>query len=407
MANSKRRRLRVGFVGLGHISHENVLGYLGHPDAEIVAVCSPTESKAREWLRRYELPDGRYYPDIQSMLERDTLDIVEILTPHFLHHEQVLACAEAGVKGVSVQKPMANRLGECQEMIDACRRAGSMLKVYENFVFYPVYLKAKELTDSGVLGDLISMRVNTMTGKRDGSPWPWPFDPRSWRSSVATAGTSPLVGDDGFHKFSLVRWFMERDLETIGAWIDRDSPLDAPALIRGRFRRSPAEANREANRYAQIDFSFSPKMATPFEFWLDEFVEVVGERGVMWINQCSAAGDRQMFRGNRMSESPAFPPIVVYRDGSVETYLEDISPSERNWSTSFVGSTRQFIDVVRDGGEPIYTGEDGMEITRYAIAALVSAELGRDVDLDEITAAAEAKGSFVVTTNFLNLDAAP
>ena len=62
---------------------------------------------------------------------------------------------------------------------------------------------------------------------------------------------------------------------------------------------------------------------------------------------------------------------------------------------------------MRDGGEPIYTGEDGMEITRYAIAALVSAELGRDVDLDEITAAAEAKGSFVVTTNFLNLDAAP
>jgi predicted dehydrogenase len=393
--------LRVGFIGLGQISHENVLGYLDSPHAEVVAVCSRSESTADAWLARYELANARSYRDVTAMLEKEVLDLVEILTPHHLHYEQVMRCAQARVRGISLQKPMANRLAQCQEMIDACRDNGVVLKVYENFVFYPVFVKAKELIDNGLLGELISIRVNTMTGLRQGAPWPWPFEPDTWRTDLRRSGTGPLVGDDGFHKFSLARWFMRRDLERIGAWIDAETPLDAPAFVRGRFHRLAGEPAK----YCQIDFSFSPRLDIPFDFWLEDFVEIVGERGIMWINQCSAAGDRALFRGNRMSDSPVFPPIAVYRDGHVTTYLDDISPSERNWSTSFIASTHHFIDVLRNGGEPIYTGEDGMEITRYAMAAIVSAQLGRDVNLDEITVETEASGRFEVTTNFLNLGA--
>jgi predicted dehydrogenase len=93
----------------------------------------------------------------------------------------------------------------------------------------------------------------------------------------------------------------------------------------------------------------------------------------------------------------------VYRDGRVTTYLDDISPADRNWSTSFVGSTRHFIEVMRDGGAPVYSGEDGMEITSYSLAALVSAVEGRDVDMDRFTPAGEAAGEFAVTTAFMNI----
>jgi predicted dehydrogenase len=394
--------LKVGFIGLGNISHENVLGYLQSPDAQVVAVCSRNEERAREWLARYGLGEARYYSDYRAMLDSESLDIVEILTPHDLHYEQVMGCAQARVRGISLQKPMAPRLRECREMIDTCRNNDVLLKVYDNFVFYPVYQKAKQLIAEDLIGDLISIRVNTMTGLRDGAPWPWPFSPESWRTNVKVSGTGPLVGDDGFHKFSLARWFMGSDLERIGAWIDRDSALDAPALIRGRFKSEPGQAAR----YAQIDFSFSPRMSLPFDFWLDDFVEIVGDKGIMWINQCSAAGNRELFRGNRMSDSPVFPPIAVYVNGEVTTYLDSLTPTERNWSTSFLAGTRHFVGVVRDGGVPVYTGEEGMEITRYAMAALVSAERGRDVDLSEITEEAEANGDFEITTNFLNLGAA-
>lgn len=391
--------LRVGFVGLGFISHENVLGYLGSPDAKIVAVCDPDESRARQWLGTYELEDARYYRDDGDMLEHESLDIVEILTPHHLHYEQVMRCAQAGIRGISLQKPMAPRLVECKEMIDLCRRNGVVLKIYENYLFYPVYVRAKQMLDDGLLGDLISIRANTLSGKRDGAPLPPTLRRGSWRSDFAKAGTSPLVGDDGFHKFSLARWIMGRDIETIGAWIDAETAFDAPALIRARFARTKGEHTR----YAQFDFSFSSHMGIPFDFWLDDFVEIVGEGGIMWINQCAAAGDRREVQGNRMSESPVFPPIVVYRDGTVSTDLANMSLHDRNWSTSFIASTRHFIDVMRRGGDPVFTGEDGMEITRYTVAALVSAQWGRDVSLDEITVESETNGTFKLSTNFLNL----
>jgi len=391
--------LRIGFVGLGAISHENVLGYLDSPDTEIVGVSCLSEADAQEWLTKHNLPHVRYFRDYREMLDSMDFDIVEILTPHDLHHEQALACARAKVKGISLQKPMAINLRQCDEIIAECRRNNVKLKVYDNFVFYPVYLKAKELIREGVIGDLISIRVNTMAGIKEGAPWPWCFRPDSWRLDLNRSGVGPLVGDDGFHKFSLARWFMDRDFEKVGAWIDPDTPLDAPAYIRAKFKRLPDDPPK----YAQIDFSFSPRMALPCEFWLDDFIEIVGERGIMWINQCSAAGNRELFRGNEMSKSPVFPPIAVFLNGQITTYLEDISPSERNWSTSFVGSTRHFIKVMKEGGSPIYTGEEGREITRYAIAALLSAQENRDVYLDEITTEAQENKTFKIRTNFCNL----
>ena len=390
--------LKVGFIGLGAISHEHVRGYLDCPVARIVAVCDDDEAVAGRWLEQYGLKDARAYTHHDQMMAQEQLDLVEILTPHHLHGEHAVAAAEAGVRAISLQKPMANTLTECDRIIAACRRHRVTLKVYENFVFYPVYRRAKALIDEGLIGALISVRVNTMAGLAEGAPWPWCFKPESWRTDLRTGGYGPLVGDDGFHKFSLAQWFMESEIEKIGAWIDADTPLDAPAFVRAKFK----SRSGERSRYAQIDFSFSPKMALPCDFWLDDFIELVGERGIMWINQCSAAGDRKLFHGNQMSRSPVFPPIAVFVDGTVTTYLQELSDSQRNWSASFVDSTRHFIRVLREGGEPIYTGEQGKQVTRYVMAAFVSAQEGRDVYLDEITAEAERQGLFRITTNFCN-----
>src|SRR6188474_2859421 len=223
--------LKVGFIGLGTISHEHVLGYLGSEEAQITAVCDLEEAAARLWLRKYNLTNARYYRCSETMLATETLDIVEILTPVYLHAPQALACARANVKGISIQKPMALTLRECDEILEACRKSGTKLKVYENYLFYPVYLKAKELINQGTIGEPMSIRVNTLAGIRQGAEWPWCWRPGSWPLDLKKAGFGPLVGSDGYHKFSLARWFMERDIEKLNAWIDTTSPLDAPAMI--------------------------------------------------------------------------------------------------------------------------------------------------------------------------------
>ena len=283
-------------------------------------------------------------------------------------------------------------------MIQACRANGVKLRVYENALFYPIYCKAKELIDGGLIGELLTMRSCTMVGIRGGIEWPSAWSASSWRGNLETAGSGPLIGDHGFHRFSVVRWFMERDFEKVDCWIDPDTRLDAPAFIRAKFRT----ARNEAPKYAQIDFSFSPRMSIPSNFWLDDFVEIVGDKGIMWINQCDAAGDREMYRDFRMSSSSVFPPIAVFVDGRVDTYLADISLTDRNWSTSFVASTRHFIKAIIEDEEPIYSGEDAMEIKRYILASYLSAQERCEVPIDHITLDAEESGALQLTTNFCN-----
>jgi predicted dehydrogenase len=390
--------LNVGFLGLGFISNEHVLGYLGSDDAEIVAVCDLDEQRARLWLQKWKLPRAHFYVNLDEMLASEDLDIVEVLAPHYLHCQQAVKCAEAKIRGISVQKPMAVGLRECDRMIADCRENGVLLRLYENYVFYPVYQRAKELIQDDLIGELMSIRIHTMAGLRQGAPWPPYWDPNTALFDLQRCQNSPLVGDDGLHKFSLACWFMEREIEQIGAWIDPTTPLDAPAYVRARFKALPGDGPK----YAQLDFTFSTRLAIPCDHWLDDFIEICGEKGAMWINQCAAAGNRALFRGNEMSQSPLFPPIVVFVNGKATSYLADISPQDRNWSTSFVGCTRSFIDVLQDGGQPVCTGEEGKNFNRYAIASLLSAQEKRDVQLDEVTSEAESAGRLKLITNFCN-----
>lgn len=388
--------LKVGIAGLGFISHENILGYLGANNARIASVCDPNRQRAEEWIAKWGFEGVRWHPSLEAMLNADSLDLVEVLTPHHLHCEHVIQCARAGIRGISVQKPMAVGLRECDQMIEACRNAGSILRVYENYIFYPVYQRAKELLRDGEIGRPVSIRIHTMAGVRQGAAWPHFWDPAGPFTKFEQSGNSPLIGDDGLHKFQLATWLIEKPISRIGAWIDGDTPLDAPAFLRLKFESEPGRDSQ----YGQLDFNFSPKLDIPSDLWLDDFVEIFGEHGVMWIHQCAAAGERNLFAGNEMSHSGLFPPIVVYRGGKVRTFLQDLKPESRNWSSSFVACTRHFLELLEKGGQPVCTGEEGKMLNRYAIAALLSAQEQRDVDIDEVTTEAEQEGRIRLETNF-------
>ncbi len=181
--------LRVGLIGLGFISVKHVLGYVDCDSASIVAVCDIDAAAAKDWLAKNRLGRARYYSDYHEMLANEDLDIVEVLTPHHLHREMVEAAA--GVAGVSVQKPMGVGLREADRMIEVCRENAVMLRVYENAVCYPVYVKAKELMNEGIIGELLSIRSHTAVGIRAGlarSDWPRFWGSESWRASPDKAG---------------------------------------------------------------------------------------------------------------------------------------------------------------------------------------------------------------------------
>jgi predicted dehydrogenase len=354
------RPIRVAIVGCGRISDLHELGYRGRKDAHIAAVCDTNgrraRAKAKEW--GVEL----VYNDFQDLLANPEIDLVELLVPHHLHADMTVAACQAG-KNVSVQKPMARTVTEANRMINAAEHAGVTLRVYENFVFYPPHVRAKQMIDAGEIGEPQMLRMHVSTGESD-TEWKVPLTSWLWRINEEKCGGGPLIFDHGYHLFSLAYHLMG-EVERVYAWMDRSpvggiiprqiAEVDAPATIMFQFK-SP-------RRYGVLDFCHTPNMVMDSIYYADDDrLEVIGDEGIIFVNRCTA-------------RTVDLPPLMLFRDGKTTEV-----PVERfEWHDSFIDCTRHLIDVLRDGGDPMLDGPTGRAVMQFALAAHISAREGREV----------------------------
>lgn len=365
--------LKVGIIGTGVIFDLNILGYLNNQDVMITCLCNRTSEKAKRKIKQFNLDKNiRIYSDYKEMLDKEELDIVEILLPHHLHAEVTIYAARKGVKAISVQKPMALTLDEADKMIEACKDSGSILSIYENFFFAPHILKAKELIDLDYIGDPSSIRIKIAMGGKGG--WNVSISSNKWRKDPKMVGGadtgSPVLLDNGWHAFSLASWLFGEEIEKVFAWTDNYKGLDAPAYVMFKYKQSREHV---IPQYGHMEFSLMPDMEIPSNYYpTDEFIEIIGSRGIMKINQGTSIG-------NKMSESEIFVPIVLIRDGKVETYTD----IEKDWKYSFINATNHFIDVVESNKEPILSGEQAIKVLKFNLAAIKSTQIGKEVILDE------------------------
>ena len=141
--------------------------------------------KARRYCERFggvgyfgSYDEAAASPDVQAMY---------CVTPHDLHVDNALLAA-AHTKHVLMEKPIARTVEEALRMRRACAAAGVKLMVAENHRFLPTVVRAKELLDSGDIGDL---RAVNMTCD-------WFGDTGGWRNSLETAGGGSFM-DAGIH----------------------------------------------------------------------------------------------------------------------------------------------------------------------------------------------------------------
>jgi len=354
--------IRVGIVGCGRISDLHEMGYRGREDARIVAVCDAKRKRAQEQARAWGIEADKVYTEYDKLLADPEIDLVELLVPHHLHAEMTVEACQAG-KHVSVQKPMALSAAEADRMIQAAERAGVVLRVYENFVFYEPHVRAKEMIEAGEIGEPQMIRLHVNTGTRD-TAWKVPLSAWVWRFDEKRCGGGPLIFDHGYHLFSLARYLMG-EVERVYAWIDR-SPvvptkyLDAPATIMFQFKAP--------RRYGVLDFAHTPNMQIESLYYADDDrVEVIGDRGILFINRCTA-------------RTVDLPELMMFRDGQTTP----IPVEGVEWHDSFIACTRHLVGVLRDGGQPVLDGSTGRAVLQFTLAALVSAREGREVRPDDV-----------------------
>ncbi|MFQ5603980.1 MAG: Gfo/Idh/MocA family protein [bacterium] len=352
--------LKVGIVGCGRISHLHFLGYRDNRKAVVTAVCDRNRNRARQRAKSWHVE--KVFTDYQRFLEDPETELIELLVPHDLHAPMTIAACQAG-KHVSVQKPMALTVAEAEQMIQAAAENRVILRIFENFVFYPPFVKARQMLQAGEIGEPRMLRVHMNTGTQK-TGWDVPLSAWYWRFNEKRAGGGPIVFDHGYHLFSLAYHLLGK-VKRVSAWIDR-SPIiptktvDAPATVMMQFKK--------ARCYGVMDFVHTPQMQIDSDYYADDNrVEIIGDKGVLMINRFTA-------------RALDLPPLLMFRNGKTT----HIAVDRMSWEHSFIDATRHLVRVIKNGGQPELDGETGKYVLQFTLAALQSAQTGKAICPEEV-----------------------
>lgn len=328
--------IKIGLIGCGGIAVYHARGYLAIPsEARIKAVADVVADNAR---RMAELAGGaRIFADYRALLAEGDVDAVDILLPHHLHADAIVAAAAAG-KHVLCEKPLCLTLAEADRVERAVRESGITLMCAHNQLYTPAMRRARELLDAGALGQLYTIRTV------DAFYHSWSDPGTSWRSARATMGRGELI-DTGYHPT-----YMLLHLATA-------APVEITALL-SSHRIHAMDGEDSAQVLVRFADGAVGSIVTSWAYgrpagaWL---FQVVGERG-----ELHGEGDelRHRPRGGE--------PVV------------EAFPVANLWEAE----TADFVACLREGRRPLQSEADGIAALRVILAAYQSDAEKRTVALD-------------------------
>lgn len=207
--------IRIGLIGAGFMgkAHATAFKNVGlvfgnEPGRAILEILADVDAQAAA-RRADEFGFSRWTTDWRAVIEDPLVDIVDITTPNHLHAEMAIAAAGAG-KHIYCEKPLANSSADAARIVDAVERAGVTSIVGFNYLKNPAQAFARQLIDSGELGEITLFR-----GTFDQDFLANPDIPFSWRLDRALAGTGAL-GDLGSHTIGFAQFLVGEILEVCG-----------------------------------------------------------------------------------------------------------------------------------------------------------------------------------------------
>ena len=170
--------LKVGLVGVGGISGAHIPAWQSMEDVELVALCDVRP----EQMTRY--PELRQYTDMDDMLAKEQLDILDICLPTYLHADAAVKAMERGIHVLS-EKPVSLKTEDVHRLYETAKRNNVCFMVAQVLRFWPEYVYLKEIYDSGRYGKLLSGRMARL-GHMPG--WSWD----NWMKDESRSGLVPF-----------------------------------------------------------------------------------------------------------------------------------------------------------------------------------------------------------------------
>jgi len=200
---------RIAVFGCGFWSQFQIGGWRELPEAEIVVLCDVVAAKAAESARQFGIE--HYSDDPEAVFRNYDFEVADIITGVDSHSKLVEMAAAHG-KAVICQKPMAPDFETAKRMVQACKDAGVLYYVHENYRWQPQIRRVKAILDSGVIGKPFRARTAFNTA--------YPvFDNQPFLAELEEFA----ITDQGSHQYDVCR-FLFGEVRTLYCRIQRVNP---------------------------------------------------------------------------------------------------------------------------------------------------------------------------------------
>ena len=193
--------INIAVIGAGLRSRVvvNALLSCGRENIKIVSIFDPDKERAEALKTTWIQPDAVITDSAEDAVKCDGVDWVMIFSPNAFHREHIEMSFAAG-KHVFSEKPLATSIEDCQAINEAHSRSGKFFATGFVLRYSPLYVKVKELLDSGKLGAIMSIEANENIAPGHGG-----YIMTNWRRLSKLSG--PHILEKCCHDLDLIEWF--------------------------------------------------------------------------------------------------------------------------------------------------------------------------------------------------------
>lgn len=329
-------RLRCGVIGLGWFGEHHVDTLQQLPMAEVTAVCTRKPDRLKEIAAKYGVPKA--FTDYRQLLADPDIDVVTIVTHVGDHLEPTLAALAAG-KHVFLEKPMADNVAACDQIVAAANASPQAFMVGHVCRFDTVYALAKEEIAAGKLGKILSLHAKRNLAK--------------WITPTHLMKLSALFGD-GVHDLDLMFWFTGAKPTSVYAQTLNSRPeLPHDDLGWATFRL-------DSGAIAVIENVWCLPENAPFA--IDARMEIIGTDGAIYIDNSGSHYTLLTKDGLSFPQSTYWPKVHGLRRGYLKEEFD------------------YFLKCIAAGKKPdVITPEESRLVVEAILKAEQSAKLNRIV----------------------------
>lgn len=370
------RSVRFGLVGYGLFGQHHARAIGRAEQAELVGIAVRSEASRRRAAEAHPgVPIGA---DYRGLLDREDVDVVDIVVPNHLHFELARDALQAG-KHVLLEKPMALSVRECDELLELADRNQRLLAIGHELRLSSLWAGVRDLIEQGVIGQVQYVLVEL-------SRFPYRPGSQGWRHSAEQVGSWVL--EEPIHFLDLARWYLRDSGEPLSVYARGNSRRGVATGANGggtdaEESGSNAETTRKQsdglydNFSAVVNFpggAYAVVSQTLAAFGHHQTAKVVGEKGTIWAEWHAADARSEKARfGLQYGLGPDVQQCELSRPaGELIELDEEIAAMAR---------------AVLEGVPPPCTAEDGRWSVLLCRAAEASIAEDRVISLSDSTAA--------------------